>query len=133
MVDEISSYHPKAGPNGIGFIQGTKRVIPNEWFFAAHFHQDPVMPGSLGLEAFVQLLQVFSDRMWKSDREFQCPQLGSTHEWTYRGQVLPTDAEVTVQAEMTKIDKDCRTLTADGYLTVDGRVIYQMTGFAVQG
>jgi hypothetical protein len=34
-----------------------KDVDPGEWFFKAHFFQDPVMPGSLGIEALCQLLQ----------------------------------------------------------------------------
>jgi 3-hydroxymyristoyl/3-hydroxydecanoyl-(acyl carrier protein) dehydratase len=79
------------------------------------------------------LLQVFSEKKWHSGLKYECPMLGTTHAWVYRGQVLPTDAEVTVQAEMTKISEDSRTLTADGYLMVDGRIIYQMTGFSVQG
>jgi 3-hydroxymyristoyl/3-hydroxydecanoyl-(acyl carrier protein) dehydratase len=32
-------------------------VDPAEWFFKAHFFQDPVQPGSLGIEALIQLLQ----------------------------------------------------------------------------
>src|SRR5918993_1511529 len=50
MMDEIVSFVPDGGPKGIGFIEGRKKVRPDEWFFKAHFHQDPVWPGSLGLE-----------------------------------------------------------------------------------
>jgi hypothetical protein len=54
------------------------------------------------------------------------------HQWTYRGQVLPTDKEVTVTVEITAADEATRRLTADGFLSVDGRVIYQLTGFSLQ-
>jgi hypothetical protein len=50
----------------------------------------------------------------------------------YRGQVLPTDREVTVVLEITAADEENRLLTADGFLTVDGRVIYQMTDFSLE-
>jgi len=110
-----------------------KRVDPAEWFFAAHFFQDPVMPGSLGLEAFLQLIQVEAERRWQSGQQFQSPGLGQTHEWTYRGQVVPSNREVSVQAKITKIDERSRMIWADGILGVDGRVIYRMSGFTAQG
>jgi hypothetical protein len=59
------------------------------------------------------------------------PTLGHRHTWVYRGQVLPTDKRVTVQAAVTHVDNALRSLRADGFLTVDGRVIYQMTDFAL--
>ena len=40
-------------------LRAEKDVDPSEWFFKAHFFQDPVQPGSLGIEAMLQLLQFF--------------------------------------------------------------------------
>ena len=37
--------------------RGAIAVDPGAWFFQAHFYQDPVWPGSLGLESFLQLLK----------------------------------------------------------------------------
>jgi hypothetical protein len=37
-----------------------------------------------------------------------------------------------VQAGITRIEEDTRTVYADGHLLVDGRVIYQMTDFALR-
>ena len=54
------------------------------------------------------------------------------HEWTYRGQVIPTDSEVTVEAVVTGVDEARRMLRADGYLSVDGRMIYAMKNFTVR-
>ncbi len=48
---------PGGGRAGLGRLRGVKRVDPDEWFFKAHFFQDPVCPGSLGLECFLQLLK----------------------------------------------------------------------------
>lgn len=129
MVDEITSFVPDGGPARAGLIRGVKRVDPAEWFFAAHFYQDPVMPGSLGLEAFVQLLQVAASRNWGSPARVAA---GTSHEWVYRGQVVPADREVTIQAEITRMDRSVKSLTADGHLAVDGRFIYRMTNFTVE-
>jgi 3-hydroxymyristoyl/3-hydroxydecanoyl-(acyl carrier protein) dehydratase len=132
MVDRIDSWLPDGGPLGRGFIRSSKSVDPDEWFFRAHFHGDPVWPGSLGLEAFLQLLQVAGAKLWGDAAGWQSPALGITHEWTYRGQVTPADRLVTVQAEVTTIDEQAHTLMADGWLLVDGRAIYQMKDFALR-
>ncbi len=58
MVDRIDAYVSDGGPHGLGFVAGSKRVDPSAWFFQAHFQGDPVWPGSLGLESFLQLLKV---------------------------------------------------------------------------
>jgi 3-hydroxymyristoyl/3-hydroxydecanoyl-(acyl carrier protein) dehydratase len=132
MVDRIDSWLPDGGPLVRGFIRGSKSVDPDEWFFRAHFYGDPVWPGSLGLEAFLQLLQVAGAKLWGDAAGWQSPALGITHEWTYRGQVTPADRLVTVQAEVTTIDEQAHTLMADGWLLVDGRAIYQMKDFALR-
>ena len=63
---------------------------------------------------------------------WQTPSLNRAHEWVYRGQVVPSNREVTVILEVTEADDDSRRLTADGFLAVDGRIIYQMTGFTLE-
>src|SRR5207244_12318386 len=65
MVDRIDLYLPQGGPHGLGLILGSKDVNPEEWFFKAHFYQDPVWPGSLGLEALVQLLKAVAAERWQ--------------------------------------------------------------------
>jgi 3-hydroxymyristoyl/3-hydroxydecanoyl-(acyl carrier protein) dehydratase len=130
MIDRVDLWSPAGGPHGLGVIRGSKDVDPTEWFFQAHFLGDPVWPGSLGLEAFLQLLQVAAARRWGESAVWQSPALGQTHQWIYRGQVTPNDRRVTVQAEITTIDEAAHSLMADGWLLVDDRVIYQMKDFA---
>ena len=48
-------------------------------------------------------------------------------------EVLPTDSEVTVQSYVSEIDDSRRLLKCDGLLSVDGRIIYQMKNFTLQG
>ncbi|MBX7103527.1 MAG: hypothetical protein K1X57_05575 [Gemmataceae bacterium] len=133
MVDTVEQYVADGGPAGQGFVRGIKQVDPAEWFFRAHFHQDPVMPGSLGLEAFLQLLDLAATRRWGANPDRQIPAVGTTHVWEYRGQVIPTNRAMTVQAEIATISDATRHLTANGSLAVDGRVIYRMTDFAIEG
>ena len=53
------------------------------------------------------------------------------HRWLYRGQVVPTNNQVTVSAWVTAVNEQERILTADGFLEVDGKLIYQMNDFTV--
>ncbi len=58
--------------------------------------------------------------------------LDEPHEWIYRGQVIPNDRLVTIEAVVIAVDETSRLLTAEGFLAVDGRVIYGMKRFTVQ-
>jgi hypothetical protein len=55
-----------------------------------------------------------------------------THRWQYRGQIVPTSSRVTVDAWVTAVDNRNRILTSDGFLSVDGKLIYQMYDFTVK-
>ena len=136
MVDEVVHFDPHGGPKGLGYLRGTTRVNPGAWFFKAHFFEDPVWPGSLGLESFVQLMKVAAHRRWGAsvqaeDVQFQTLAVGEKHSWIYRGQIIPSDSRVTIDAAITEIDDARKLMRADGFLTVDGRVIYQMKDFAI--
>ena len=134
VLDHIACWLPDGGPHRQGFIRATRRVRPDEWFFKAHFYQDPVVPGSLGLESFVQLLKFIAIERWGSSAgmRHEAVACGERHEWTYRGQVIPQDHEVTVEAVITQVDDAQHSLRADGFLIVDGRVIYAMKDFTLR-
>jgi PfaB family protein len=135
MVDELPVFIADGGPQRLGFIRGTKRVVAEEWFFQAHFYQDPVVPGSLGLESFLQLLKFAAVERWghAATLRWEAVAMNTKHEWQYRGQVIPRDALVTVEAVVTAVNDEQLTLSADGFLSVDGRVIYGMKNFTVRG
>ncbi|HMP01183.1 MAG TPA: hypothetical protein PKC45_01660 [Gemmatales bacterium] len=124
----------QGGQYGLGLAAGHKRVDPNEWFFAAHFHQDPVQPGSLGLEGFLQLVKAWAATRWRvqARSRFVTPVPSHRFEWTYRGQVVPGHGVVQVQASPQAVDDERRLVTAAGVLSVDGRPIYAMSGFTLQ-
>ena len=133
MLDRVDLV-PGGGRAGLGRLRGVKRVDPDEWFFRAHFFQDPVWPGSLGLECFLQLLKAAAMQLRPGllrTHRF-APALGREHRWSYRGQVLPTNREVTVAAEITEVvEAKVTTVLAHGLLGVDGLPIYRMEGFGV--
>ncbi|WP_155308821.1 beta-ketoacyl synthase N-terminal-like domain-containing protein [Desulfosarcina ovata] len=132
MIDRIDCYLPDGGHAGLGYIRGSKRVDPDEWFFKAHFYQDPVCPGSLGLESFLQLLKTFAIRRWPeltNSHRFRLLD-GSRHSWSYRGQIIPKNKTVVVEASVTQIkDGPAPVIRADGLLWVDGLAIYKMENF----
>ncbi len=135
MLDRIE-WVPDGGPQGLGYLAGTRRVDPGEWFFQAHFYQDPVIPGSLGLESFLQLLKVAALEIWPEcadTHRFECILTGEPHTWVYRGQVVPTNHQVTVDACLTERRAGPEpVLKADGFLRVDGLPIYEMRDFGIR-
>jgi 3-hydroxymyristoyl/3-hydroxydecanoyl-(acyl carrier protein) dehydratase len=134
MIDLIDLYIPDGGSAGLGYISGIKNVNPDEWFFKAHFYQDPVTPGSLGLESFLQLLKFTAVERWgwKKGNILSSIEMNSRHKWLYRGQVVPENRQVKVVAWITSVDDNKRLLTASGFLSVDGKMIYQMTDFTLR-
>jgi 3-hydroxymyristoyl/3-hydroxydecanoyl-(acyl carrier protein) dehydratase len=135
MVDGVECYIPEGGPKGLGYVRGYKTVDPDEWFFKAHFYQDPVCPGSLGVESFIQLIKFAALDRFPGLKDSHILEFvtGTTHEWLYRGQVIPRNRKVEVTAIVTGItDGDAPEITADGYLTVDGLLIYQMKNFGLR-
>jgi 3-hydroxymyristoyl/3-hydroxydecanoyl-(acyl carrier protein) dehydratase len=134
MIDRVDALVMNGGPRACGVVQGTTRVDPAAWFFQAHFLDDPVWPGSLGLESLLQLLKIVAAKRWGVGPStiFESPVIGQNHGWTYRGQIVPTNQSVGVQAEIKVCDDRTRSLVADGHLQVDGKVIYKMNDFSIR-
>ncbi len=119
MIDQVDALVLGGGRHGLGFVQGSTRVDADAWFFKAHFLGDPVWPGSLGLESLLQLLKVVAARrvgVRAPTRSSSRRPWASVHRWTYRGQIVPTNKAVTVQAEIKAWDEPKHLLVADGYL-----------------
>ena len=131
LLDSVEQYD-NAGPKGLGALIGRRAVNPNEWFFSAHFYQDPVCPGSLGLESFIELMKCHARDRWPGAGRFESMVLGRTHKWLYRGQYTPVNEAVEVQCWITAVDEASKTLTADGYLLRDGLVVYEMRDFTLK-
>jgi 3-hydroxymyristoyl/3-hydroxydecanoyl-(acyl carrier protein) dehydratase len=130
MLDKVELF--AGGPKGLGVLRGTRKVNPEEWFFAAHFYQDPVCPGSLGLESFIQLMKCYARDRWPGAGRFVNMVPGRPHRWLYRGQYTQANNEVVIDCVITGVDDAARTITADGFLTRDGLTVYEMRDFTLQ-
>jgi len=121
-------------------VRTAKDVVLHDWFFKAHFFQDPVQPGSLGIEAMIQALQwacVADDlagRHGLRDARFESLATGAPLTWKYRGQVVPKNRLIQVEVDVVGVRRDDRgvVVTADGALWVDGLRIYLAKGLAVR-
>jgi 3-hydroxymyristoyl/3-hydroxydecanoyl-(acyl carrier protein) dehydratase len=134
MIDSVK-YMEKGGPSGLGYIRAEKKIDPSEWFFDAHFYQDPVCPGSLGIESFIQTIKFIALKRWKhlaKSHRFT-PLTEMPHEWLYRGQILRSNKKAEIETYVTEIgDEPSPYIKADGYLKVDGLYIYKMKNFGLK-
>jgi 3-hydroxymyristoyl/3-hydroxydecanoyl-(acyl carrier protein) dehydratase len=122
MIDRIDGVWSDA-------IRASKRIDAGEWFFKAHFFQDPVQPGSLGVQAMLQTLEQWLRTTRGAPTGFVAPILGHEHTWKYRGQVLPHHGQATITLQVTEHSAD--QAIADASLWVDGERIYEAGGLGV--
>ncbi len=138
MLDRVTGFWPEGGAAALGQLRAVKNVDPGEWFFKAHFFQDPVQPGSLGLESMIQLLQLYMLETHMDqgiDRaRFEPIELDRQLSWKYRGQVVPENRLITTTLEIIEIGRDDRGAFAicDASMWVDGLRIYQADGLGMR-
>jgi PfaB family protein len=128
------------GTHNQGYVWGTSKVTPSDWFFKCHFHQDPVMPGSLGLETITQAIQAYAIHAGL-DQGFTNPRFGQVenHEvtWKYRGQVLSDSEQINVEMSIKAVERqsssdgDRLAIIADASLWKGALRIYQFNNVAV--
>ncbi len=128
MVDRIIEINADGGSEGKGYIEAELDIHPDLWFFACHFHQDPVMPGCLGLDAMWQLVGFYLG--WRGNpgkgRALGCGEVKFT------GEILPVHKKVTYKLDIKRlIERKLVMGIADGTVSVDGQVIYTTSGLKV--
>lgn len=139
MLDEVTGFWPDAGEAGLGRIRTEQQIHAGAWYFKAHFYEDPVQPGSLGLEALVQSaralvhlngwLDGLDDPVWEQ------PIVGFPLAWRYRGQVVPSNERVITEVEALEVDVENAssvTVKVFGTQWVDGLRIYEVPSFAIR-
>ncbi|RDG37826.1 hypothetical protein DVH02_12470 [Streptomyces corynorhini] len=138
MLDRITGSWPDGGRAGLGRLRSEKDVVPGEWFFRAHFFQDPVQPGSLGLEAMCQLLQYHLLERGAADAlphpRFEPVLPGRETAWTYRGQITPANRLIRVDMDIVESGTDARGpyAIADATLWGDDTCIYRVSGLGMR-
>ncbi|WP_198263490.1 beta-ketoacyl synthase N-terminal-like domain-containing protein [sulfur-oxidizing endosymbiont of Gigantopelta aegis] len=126
------------GKFGKGYVHSMKVIDPTDWFYPCHFYKDPVMPGSLGVEAMIESIQVFALQQDLA-KDFINPRFGLVEDeakWTYRGQIIPDNKVMTLEVHIKEIRKSAGRIDiiADGNLWKDGLRIYsvQCIGLSLQ-
>ena len=118
------------GSAGKGYIYGERTVDPTDWFFRYHFHQDPVMPGSLGVEAIIELLQTYAlaNDLGKGFRNPRFIAPLTEVVWKYRGQITPHNKQMSLDVHITEIVRtaDEVRIIGNANLSKDGLRIYEV-------
>ena len=128
---------PGGGRHQRGYIYAAKAVDPQDWFFSCHFYQDPVMPGSLGVEAILQAMQLYALHQ-NLGAHLKSPYFShlSDHKitWMYRGQIIPDNDKMALEIHISNVESSHNqvTLVGDASLWKDDMRIYEVKGIAIR-
>lgn len=120
MLDCITNISDEGGRYGLGEVEAEFTVNADSWFFACHFQDDPVMPGSLALDGLCQILGFYLG--WKGYKgKGRALGIG---EVKYKGEIVPTSGKITYRLHIKKIMKSSIAMAiADGEILLHGHVV----------
>jgi len=128
MFDRITRIEEHGGAHGKGFVQAELDIHPDLWFFACHFHGDPVMPGCLGLDAMWQLSGFFLPWLGEPGKG-RALGVGQVK---FSGQVLPSARLVRYDIDIRRVVRGRLSMVVtDGQMYVDDRPIYRASDMRV--
>lgn len=132
LIDE-ASISLEGGLQKQGYAMASRRNSTTDWFYTNHFFQDPVMPGSLGIEAVVQTFKVLIHSITKSNKPVTLAE-DRNFKWKYRGQVLQYNTEMQVEVHIqNRLTKNGTTVfTGNANLWADDIRIYEIQQIALQ-
>jgi 3-hydroxyacyl-[acyl-carrier protein] dehydratase/trans-2-decenoyl-[acyl-carrier protein] isomerase len=131
MFERIEVISDTGGAHGRGQVVAALDVAGNpsvDWFFSCHFRGDPVMPGSLGLEALWQLTGFYLGWLGAPGKGRA---LG-VREVKLMGVVTPRIARIEYVVDIKRVLlRRLKLAIADGMVKADGEVVCAATNLAV--
>jgi 3-hydroxymyristoyl/3-hydroxydecanoyl-(acyl carrier protein) dehydratase len=135
FLDEVHIVE-QGGKHGKGYVCGYKKIDPSDWFYPCHFYQDPVMPGSLGVESILQAMQIYAlqqdlGAQFRTPRF--CQRLNHRILWKYRGQLIPKDDRMVIEIHIKNVEHTPKrvTVVGDASLWKNDIRIYEVTDAAI--
>jgi len=135
FLDEVYIVE-QGGRYGQWYVCGYKKIDPSDWFYPCHFYQDPVMPGSLGVESILQAMQVYAleqDLGAPFKSPHFCQRLNHRILWKYRGQLIPQDDRMVIEIHVKGVEHTPERVTVigDASLWKNDIRIYEITDAAI--
>jgi 3-hydroxyacyl-[acyl-carrier protein] dehydratase / trans-2-decenoyl-[acyl-carrier protein] isomerase len=128
MLDRITQIETRGGKYGLGYINGEFDIDPKLWFFDCHFSNDPIMPGSLGVDGMGQLLGFFLGYV---GFQGQGRALG-VGKIRYKAEIKPLQGSIHYQLNIRTIKNTGFPFAiADGTIRDENTVFTQATGISV--
>ncbi|MCL4253732.1 MAG: hypothetical protein KJ043_08135, partial [Anaerolineae bacterium] len=126
----------EGGQFNAGYAYASADVRAEDWYFKNHFHQDPVMPGSIGVETALQAMQAYAIQTGLGDG-FKIPRFaqadnGHRVTWRYRGQML-SPATLHTEIHIKKIERKngAVVLIGDAHVWRDQLRVYEVKDLAL--
>lgn len=138
QLDLLNTVHivKEGGEHGQGYVHAEALIDPAAWFFNCHFYQDPVMPGSLGVQAIQQALRSYAiheglGTQLRNPHFAQIPNHRTT--WKYRGQIRPEDRALELEVHVREIEEraDQTTVIGAASLWRDKQRIYEVNDVGI--
>ncbi len=119
-----------------GYIYAEKTVYPNDWYFKCHFYRDPVMPGSLGIEAILQAMRLYAlhkDLGGRFKSPCFCQAINNKSIWKYRGQIPHGKNKMYLEVDISEIKNydNGVLIIGDASLWKPGMRIYEVKDAAI--
>jgi 3-hydroxyacyl-[acyl-carrier protein] dehydratase / trans-2-decenoyl-[acyl-carrier protein] isomerase len=121
MMDRITELSLDGGEFGKGHVVGELDITPRLWFFDCMFAGDPVMPGSLGLDAMWQIIGYWLG--WSgSPGKGRAVGVG---EVKLKGQITPATRRVRYEVNMRQVRRGKLAVAiANGRVLADGICVF---------
>ena len=128
MLDRIVSINQDEGTFGKGRVRAELDILPSHWFFQCHFDEDPVMPGSLGVDGLCQLVGFYLG--WRGYQgKGRALGVGKTR---FKKEIIPNSGVLHYQVDIKMIrDGDFPFAIAEGLILCQGELMASVSGIRV--